>query len=68
MVADVRLEEYKSWHICSTIDFKGHTGQYFGTSDCTVGEILNLERVDKYGYEGWIEKDKIIIVQKKKSI
>jgi len=26
MVADVRLEEYKSWHICSTIDFKGHTG------------------------------------------
>ncbi len=43
-------------------------GQYFGTSDCTVGEILNLERVDKYGYEGWIEKDKIIIVQEKKLI
>lgn len=39
-----------------------------GTSDCTVGKTLNLERVDKYGYEGWIEKDKIIIVQEKKEL
>ena len=39
-----------------------------GTSDCTVGEILNLERVDKYGYEGWIKKNKITVVQEKKFI
>lgn len=39
-----------------------------GTNDCKLAEELNLERVDKYGYEEKVEKDKIEIVMEKTKI
>lgn len=38
---------------------------YVETSDCEIGNKLKLERVDKYGYGGWIPSDNIQIVEEK---
>ena len=36
---------------------------YVETSDCEKGNRLKLERVDKYGYGGWIHSDDIEIIE-----
>ena len=38
---------------------------YIETSVCEIGDRLNLERMDKYGYGGWISSDNIQIVEEK---
>ena len=38
---------------------------YVETSDCETGGKLNLDRIDKYGYGGWIPADSIQIVEEK---
>ncbi len=38
---------------------------YVETSDCEKGNRLKLERVDKYGYGGWIHSDDIEIIEEK---
>ena len=38
---------------------------YVETSDCEKGNRLKLERVDKYGYGGWIHSDDIQIIEEK---
>ena len=39
---------------------------YVETPDCEKGNRLKLERVDKYGYGGWIHSDDIEIIEEKK--
>lgn len=41
---------------------------YVETSDCETGDKLNLDRIDKYGYGGWIPSDNIQIVEEKNYI
>jgi len=36
-----------------------------GTTDCKLGEKLKLERVDKYGYEGWLPSSAVQIFEEK---
>lgn len=44
-------------------------GEYLvGTNDCKIGEKLNLERVDKYGYEGWLSSNLVQIIEEKEVI
>ena len=38
---------------------------YVETSDCEIGDKLQLDRVDKYGYGGWIPSNNIQIVEEK---
>ena len=38
---------------------------YVETSDCEKWNRLKLERVDKYGYGGWIHSDDIQIIEEK---
>lgn len=48
---------------------KEKNGEYLiGTSDCKIGEKLKLERVDKYGYEGWLSSDLVQIIEEKQVI
>ena len=48
---------------------KEKNGEYLvGTSDCKIGEKLNLERVDKYGYEGWLSSNLVQIIEEKQVI
>ncbi len=48
---------------------KEKQGEYLvGTNDCKIGEKLNLERVDKYGYEGWISSNLVQIIEEKEVI
>ena len=35
------------------------------TSDCKIGEKLNLERVDKYGYEGWLPSNVVQVFEER---
>jgi hypothetical protein len=47
--------------VCSERD-----GYYFvETSDCEISDKLQLDRVDKYGYGGWIPSESIQIVEEK---
>lgn len=39
-----------------------------GTSDCKIGEKLKLNRVDKYGYEGWVSSSDVQILEEKNTI
>ncbi|MED4322129.1 hypothetical protein P9232_11790 [Weizmannia sp. CD-2023] len=39
-----------------------------GTSDAKTANQLNLERVDKYYYQGWISSKKLTVVQQKEII
>lgn len=39
-----------------------------GTTDCKVGEKLKLERVDKYGYEGWWDVSLVQVIEDKHMI
>lgn len=41
---------------------------YVETSDCEIGDKLKLDRVDKYGYGGWIHSDDIEIIEEKNYI
>lgn len=44
-------------------------GEYLvGTNDCKIGEKLKLERVDKYGYEGWLSSNLVQIIEEKQVI
>lgn len=36
-----------------------------GTTDCEIGEKLKLERVDKYGYEGWWPVNSVQVLEDK---
>ena len=38
---------------------------YVETADCEIGDKLKLDRVDKYGYGGWIHSDSIQIIEEK---
>lgn len=39
-----------------------------GTKDCKIGEKLKLDRVDKYGYEGWRSSSDVQIFEEKNTI
>ena len=48
---------------------KEKNGEYLvGTNDCKIGEKLKLERVDKYGYEGWLSSNLVQIIEEKQVI
>lgn len=48
---------------------KEKNGEYLvSTNDCKIGEKLNLERVDKYGYEGWLSSNLVQIIEEKQVI
>lgn len=48
---------------------KEKNGDYLvGTSDCKLAEKLKLERVDKYGYEGWLPANAVQISEEKQVI
>lgn len=36
-----------------------------GTSDCKIGKKLKLDRVDKYGYEGWLPLNSVQVLEEK---
>lgn len=38
------------------------------TSDCKIAERLHLERTDKYGYEGMVNKERIKIIRENKKV
>lgn len=38
-------------------------GYLVGTSDYEIAKKLSLDRVDKYGYEGWVSKDNVVILE-----
>ncbi len=38
------------------------------TSNCEVGAKLKLDRVDKYGYEGWISADLVEIFEEREEL
>ncbi len=41
-------------------------GEYLiGTNDCRIGKKLKLDRVDKYGYEGWLPSSAVQIFEEK---
>ena len=39
-----------------------------GTSDLQIAKLLNLNRIDKYGYEGVIDKNRVVIERIKSKI
>lgn len=43
-------------------------GYLVGTSDCKMAEKLQLEPVDKYGYEGWLPEEAVQIFEEKQVI
>lgn len=43
-------------------------GYIIGTNNSELAELLHLERVDKYGYEGWVSANVVQIVEEKHSI
>ncbi len=47
---------------------KERDGEYLIFADHTLAMKLGLERVDKYGYEGWISADKVEIVVEEEEI
>lgn len=48
---------------------KEKNGEYLvSTNDCKIGEKLKLERVDKYGYEGWLSSNLVQIIEEKEVI
>lgn len=36
-----------------------------GTNDCKVADKIGLKRVDKYGYEGWLNSSLVQIIEEK---
>ena len=63
-----RIETYGKVNEERVSIIKEKHGEYLvGTSDCKIGEKLNLERVDKYGYEGWLSSNLVQIIEEKTS-
>ncbi len=67
-----QLEEIYSVTVYGIVDgervlvLRENDGNYYiETSDCEIGDKLKLNRVDKYGYGGWIHSDNIQIVEEK---
>ncbi len=45
---------------------KEDEGMYLvGTNDCKVADKIGLKRVDKYGYEGWLNSNLVQIIEEK---
>lgn len=70
-----QLDEIYSITIYGYVDgekvsiIKEKDGKYLiGTSDCKIGEKLKLDRVDKYGYEGWVSSSDVQIFEEKNMI